>query len=208
MTATNLSTPSVQYRIRANIEEFPFVYIPYSLRQYQEPGSREGFWDISGYEEESHEQNLSLLGRVLEVHGGDADRTPWLTSGIGILAVKHTRDRFDYRSVYLADDRMSYRQGLHYVRQEISVHTKKGLKARTKIYPTISKLIANFTSSDAAWAMSYPVFRRNPEAASEHLEEWLTAPHELGVVTKDKLEDIFPLRHFALRHWVHVKLDS
>lgn len=206
---SELQPPGYLSRVRANIEELAFLIpTPYGVREYHRPGVNAGFWDGSGYDEEAHAKNISILEDTLDIQGNETDRTPWLTSGIGVVAVRHGRKRYDFTSVNLADDYMSYRQGLHFVRQDIRVHPHKGIKARTRIYPTISKTIANFTTSDAAWAMSYPVLARNPQAASDHLEEWLIAPHELAPATPESLHDIFPLRHFALKHWVGVKLDS
>lgn len=206
---TELQPPDKLSRVRANIEELVFVIpTPYGVREYHRPGVGEGFWDGSGYDEETHAKNITILEKTLEIQGNDSDRTTWLTSGIGVVAVKHTNNKYDFTSVNLADDHMSNRQGLHFVRQDVRVHPTKGIKARTRIYPTISKTIANFTTSDAAWNMSYPVLARNPQAASNHLEEWLIAPDELAPVTPESLQDIFPLRHFALKHWVGVKLDS
>lgn len=204
---SELQPPSKLSRFRANIEELVFVIpTPYFVREYHGPGVGAGVLDRSSYDEEAHSHNISLLETALKIHAHESDRTPWLTSGIGVLALKQGSKKFDFTSVNLADDHMSYRQGLHFVRQDITVHPNKGIKARTRIYPTISKTIANFTSSDAAWAMSYPVLGRNPEAASAHLQEWLAAPHELAPATAENLQEIFPMRHLALKHWVGVKL--
>ena len=205
---SELQPPTRLSRVRANIEELAFlVPTPYGVREYHKPGVDQGFWDGSGYEPELHEKNIALLENTLAVHGDENDETPWLTSGVGVVAVKHGSKKYDFTSVNLADDGMSYRQGLHFVRQDVRVHPDKGVKARTRIYPTVSKTIANFTTSDAAWALSYPTLNRDPQAISEHLAEWLVAPYELAAATPENLHDTFPLRHFALRHWVGVKID-
>jgi len=186
---------------------FPFtsIWMPYALRHYHRPGSPQTFFDHSGYSQESHSRNLNLLATMLDIHGNESGRTGWLSNGAGILAVKHSGLKFKFRSVQYMDDSMQYRQGVHYVQDFVTVHEKRGLKAKTKVYPTLGKLAANFTSSDAVWVMSYPSLREDPEGASAHLAEWLQAPHDLEPIDNAGIKKMFPERHAALRHWVRVK---
>lgn len=205
---TSREAPNLMARARANIEELGFFGLyPSRLRSYRAPDSASTFWDQSEYSSEDHEQNIDALRNTLDVHAGESNRTPWLTTGIGVVSVKYAAPNFRYTSVSLADDRMAYRQGLHFVRHDIDLHETKGIKARTRIYPTLSKTFANFTTSDAAWAMSYPVLSRHPEAVSREIQETLLSPHELEPATTQSIKETFPDRNFALRHWVGVKID-
>jgi hypothetical protein len=150
-----------------------------------------------------------MMKRALDWHGDEAERTPWLTNGTGIATVKHLGDeRFDFASVNFEDDRMAFAQGAHFVRQDIQVDTKAGLKARTRTYPTLGRLAALLTSSDAARSMMYPTLDHDPKAASAHLNEWLSVAYEIEPATTEDLKEIFPMRPLALRYWVGVRLDA
>jgi hypothetical protein len=182
--------------------------IPYRLRRYRAPDQEPRKFDSSAYTSYLHNQNLKLLAKTLEMHGQDSNRTPWLTTGIGVIAVRNTGPKWDFSSVYIADDKMSYRTGLHFARHDVTVHEDKGFKGRTRIYPTAQRTIQLFTTSDAAWSMSYPTINEDPVAASDMIEEMLTAPHELEIASPESINDIFPHRHFALRYWVGVKATA
>lgn len=178
--------------------------IPYGLRRYRAPGQTPRKFDSSAYTSGMHERNLTLLANALAMHGHGASRTPWLTTDIGVVAVRKIGPKWDFSSVYTADDGMSYGTGLHFARQDVTVHEEKGFKGRTRIYPTFERTVSLLTSS-AARFMSYPTINAHPAAASDMLDEMLWAPHELEVATADRMDEIFPHRHFALRHWVGVK---
>lgn len=183
-------------------------WTPYKFRPYYEPGAEKGEFDDSAYTTELHDQNLDLLERTMETHAAGTERTPWLTSGTGVVRVAHDGEVFDFASVQLADDRMQFRQGLHFTRQDVTVHYEKGLRARTRTYPTLKRMVQLFTTSDAAWSMSYPTLGHNPKGASEHVQEQLSSPHELEPATAESLTDIFPLRAVALKYWVGVRADQ
>lgn len=182
--------------------------IPYGLRRYRVPDQKPRNFDSSAYTSELHDRNLELLAQTLEMHGRGGNRTPWLTNSIGVIAVRNKGPKWDLSSVYIADDRMSYRTGLHFARQDVTVHEERGFRGRTRVYPTLERTIQLFTSSDAAWCMSYPTINKDPVAASDMIEDALTAPHELEVATADRINEIFPQRHFALRHWVGVRATA
>jgi hypothetical protein len=186
-------------------------WTPYGLRPYYKPGRESGAFDESAYTEQLHASNIGLLERALETHADGGDETPWLTTGTGVVMVERSGDEgdeFEFASVYLADDRMDFRQGMHFVRQDIQVHAERGLKARTRTYPTLRRMINLFTSSDAAWSMMYPTLNHNPKAASDHIAERLASPHDLETATPEGLKEIFPLRPMALKYWVGVRLES
>lgn len=186
-------------------------WTPHGLRPYYQPGGEPGKFDESTYTVQLHERNIALMERVLALHAYEGDETPWLTTGTGVARVERSGEEpeeFGLTSVYLADDRMDFRQGLHFVRQDIQVHTERGLKARTRTYPTLKRIVSLFTSSDAAWSMMYPTLNHNPKAASDHLAERLASPHDLEPATPEGLKEIFPLRPAALRYWVGVRLGE
>ncbi len=183
-------------------------WTPYRFRPYYELGGEQGKYDESAYTEELHERNLKLLERTMDVHADGGEKTPWLTSGIGVVAVERSDEEFDFTSVCLADDRGDFAQRLHFLRQDVTVHPERGLKARTRTYPTLRRMAGLFTSSDAAWALMYPTLTHDPEQASAHMKEWLEATHELEPATAQGLKEIFPLRPTALKHWVGVRLDD
>jgi hypothetical protein len=188
--------------------EYLQSWTPYRFRSYYEPGGERGRFDESEYTEELHAQNLALLERTMEVHADGGERTPWLTSGIGVVAVERSDEEFDFSSVSLADDKGHFGQGLHFLRQDVTVHPKKGLKARTRMYPTLRRIKRTFTDPTAAspaQAFMYPTISHNPGRASEHLQELLEATHELEPATTRGLKEIFPLRPMALRYWVGVR---
>lgn len=180
-------------------------WTPYRFKPYYEPGAEQGEFDSSAYAERLHSRNLELLERTIEVHADEAGRTPWLTTGLGVVAVERSWDKFDFTSVSLADDKGHFAYGLHFLRQDVTIHPEKGLKARTRVYPTLRRVISLFTSADAAWALMYPTIDSDPEEASKRLREQLMAPHELESVTAESLKELFPLRPVALKYWVGVR---
>lgn len=175
--------------------------------RYIRPGSTGRKYDSSQYGGAQHAANLELLNRSADVLGAD-ERKKWFTTGLGTVMLAKSGATFDFASVYAADDDGRHRVGVHFVKHQIRVHEDKGIKARTLIYPTIGRVVSIYTSSDAAWVMDYPTLNRDPELMSEHLAESLTAPHELAPLTAESLEKIFPVREFALKHWVGVKPAS
>jgi hypothetical protein len=182
--------------------------IPFGFRSYYPPGSEAGRFDESTYTNELHSRNIALLEQTVEAHAEDSESTPWLSSGTGVTRVGHPGEAFDFSSVYSGDDGMQFRQGLHFVRQDVTIHPEKGLRARTRVYPTFGRMVQLFTTSDAAWSMSYPTFNYNPKAASRHIEEWLASTHDLEPATAKGLKEIFPLRPLALKYWVGVRLHE
>lgn len=167
------------------------------------------------YTPQMHNENLSVLRRTANIHlPPKANRTPWLSNGIGAVALEKQDGGYKYSSVCIADDGMDesqgpfgrgYAHGRHFVRQDISVDESRGIKSKTRTYPTLRRFIGLLTSSDAAWSMMYPTFDDHPGWSSKHIKEWLTPPEDLEVITPEMFNSMFPGRHFTLRYLIGVK---
>jgi hypothetical protein len=161
------------------------------------------------YTPEIHHATYDVTKDAYDEFKTSENITPWLTTPEGLIRIKgHSQwPQLKTRVVSAADDQMRWRVGKHFVRHDVDLY-QEAMKARTRIYPSIGRMIGIFTSSDPAWMMDYPTVKEFPVDAANILHDGLSNLDEVHIADKSIYDKLSPQGRFILRYWVGVRIGD